>query len=96
MTVVSLDMAYRGSGKLITRLDTPPLSNRRHPDSPIALRVLTLAAALLIATPAVAANPGYCALWSREFIRIEMDHIDSAGLTRDRLRQALELDTERK
>src|SRR6516164_7177785 len=32
-------MAYRsfgGSGRLLTRLDTPPLSGRRHPDSFIA------------------------------------------------------------
>src|SRR6267143_5465058 len=43
MTVVSFSMAYRsfrgGSGRLHTRLDTPPLINRRHPDSCIALRV---------------------------------------------------------
>src|SRR3954451_19386756 len=35
MTVVSLDMAYRsfrgGSGRLDTRLDTPPISHRHHP-----------------------------------------------------------------
>src|SRR6202022_1222289 len=37
MTVVSFSRAYRsfrgGSGRLHTRLDTPPLINRRHPDS---------------------------------------------------------------
>ncbi len=36
-TVVSFSMAYRsfrgGSGRLDTRLDTPPSINRRHPDS---------------------------------------------------------------
>src|SRR4051794_22033335 len=40
MTVVSLDMAYRsfrgGSGRLDTRLDTPPISHRHHPVSRIA------------------------------------------------------------
>src|ERR1700732_1383947 len=40
MTVVSFSMAYRsfrgGSGRLHTRLDTPPLINRRHPDSCLA------------------------------------------------------------
>src|SRR5512143_3493149 len=39
MTVVSLDMAYRSFLEVwqaLTRLDTPPLSNRRHPDSRIA------------------------------------------------------------
>src|ERR1700720_3879069 len=40
MTVVSFSMAYRsfrgGSGSLHTRLDTPPLINRRHPDSCLA------------------------------------------------------------
>ena len=42
MTVVSFSMAYRsfrgGSGRLHTRLDTPPLINRRHPDSCLARR----------------------------------------------------------
>src|SRR4051794_23072997 len=36
MTVVSFNMAYRsfqgGSGRLDTRLDTPPSINRRHPN----------------------------------------------------------------
>src|SRR5713101_5067059 len=40
MTVVSFSMAYRsfrgGSGRLDTRLDTPPSINRRHPDSCLA------------------------------------------------------------
>jgi hypothetical protein len=40
MTVVSFSMAYRsfrgGSGRLHTRLDTPPSINRRHPDSCLA------------------------------------------------------------
>src|SRR5216683_7356929 len=40
MTVVSFSMAYRsfrgGSGRLVTRLDTPPSINRRHPDSCLA------------------------------------------------------------
>src|SRR6266478_6295984 len=40
MTVVSFSMAYRsfrgGSGRLHTRPDTPPLINRRHPDSCLA------------------------------------------------------------
>src|SRR5438270_11418301 len=40
MTVVSFNMAYRsfqgGSGRLDTRLDTPPSINRRHPDSCLA------------------------------------------------------------
>src|ERR1700731_3137400 len=44
MTVVSFSMAYRsfrgGSGRLHTRLDTPPLINRRHPDSCLALHTL--------------------------------------------------------
>src|ERR1700736_2703633 len=44
MTVVSFSMAYRsfrgGSGRLHTRLDTPPLINRRHPDSCLALGCL--------------------------------------------------------
>src|SRR5258705_13394320 len=43
MTVVSFSMAYRsfrgGSGRLHTRLDTPPLINRRHPDSCLARMV---------------------------------------------------------
>ena len=43
MTVLSLDMAYRsfrgGSGRLDTRLDTPPISFRHHPDSRIALDI---------------------------------------------------------
>src|ERR1700694_4287330 len=42
MTVVSFSMAYRsfpgGSGRLDTRLDTPPSINRRHPDSCLARR----------------------------------------------------------
>src|SRR6266403_2742893 len=41
MTVVSSSMAYRsfqgGSGRLDTRLDTPPSINRRHPVSCLAL-----------------------------------------------------------
>src|ERR1700724_3364786 len=40
MTVVAFSMAYRsfrgGAGRLHTRLDTPPLINRRHPDSCLA------------------------------------------------------------
>src|SRR3984893_6067731 len=40
MTVVSFSMAYRsfrgGSGRLDTRLDTPPSINRRHPNSCLA------------------------------------------------------------
>src|ERR1700736_1885819 len=40
MTVVSFSMAYRsfrgGSGRLHTRLDTPPVINRGHPDSCLA------------------------------------------------------------
>jgi hypothetical protein len=40
MTVVSFSMAYRsfwgGSGRLGTRLDTPPSINRRHPNSCLA------------------------------------------------------------
>jgi hypothetical protein len=48
MTLVSLDMAYRsfrgGSGRLDTRLDTPPSINRRHPDSGLA--PITLAESL--------------------------------------------------
>src|SRR5258706_7914930 len=40
MTVVSFSMAYRsfrgGSGRLDTRLDTPPSINRRHPVSCLA------------------------------------------------------------
>src|ERR1700730_15099781 len=40
MTVVSFSMAYRsfrgGSGRLDTRLDTPPSINRRHPNSGLA------------------------------------------------------------
>src|SRR5271155_5305404 len=46
MTVVSLDMAYRsfrgGSGRLDTRLDTPPSIKRRHPDSHLAPRAVAL------------------------------------------------------
>src|SRR5712672_3639325 len=42
MTVVSFNMAYRsfqgGSGRLDTRLDTPPSINRRHPNSCLAPR----------------------------------------------------------
>src|SRR5207253_6988653 len=45
MTVVSFNMAYRsfqgGSGRLDTRLDTPPSINRRHPNSCLA-RVLAI------------------------------------------------------
>src|SRR3954452_2075954 len=41
MMVVSFNMAYRsfqgGSGRLDTRLDTPPSINRRHPNSCLAL-----------------------------------------------------------
>src|ERR1700752_3631890 len=44
MTMVSLGMAYRSfrevSGRLDTRLDTPPSIKRRHPDSRIAQLVL--------------------------------------------------------
>src|ERR1700732_53893 len=44
MTVVSFSRAYRsfrgGSGRLHTRLDTPPLINRRHPDSCLALGIV--------------------------------------------------------
>src|SRR5258708_4726217 len=42
MAVVSFNMAYRsfqgGSGRLDTRLDTPPSINRRHPNSCLARR----------------------------------------------------------
>src|SRR5690242_4430856 len=46
MTVVSFDMAYRsfqgGSGRLDTRLDTPPSINRRHPNSCLAQGVVQI------------------------------------------------------
>src|SRR6202047_5658239 len=44
MTGGSFSMAYRsfrgGSGRLHTRLDTPPLINRRHPDSCLARQAI--------------------------------------------------------
>jgi len=55
------------------------------------VRVLVLATALLVASPAVAVDQGYCALWARKFVRIELDHIGSGGLTRNQLRDALDL-----
>ena len=58
-------------------------------------RVLALITGLLIAAPALAADPEFCALWAREFVRIEVDHIGSAGLTREKLRQTLDLYTGR-
>src|SRR5438552_12093325 len=51
MTVVSFNMAYRsfqgGSGRLDTRLDTPPSINRRHPNSCLALFSNPIASAVL-------------------------------------------------
>src|ERR1700680_2721504 len=48
MTVVSFSIAYRsfrgGSGRLDTRLDTPPSINRRHPDSRLARGAAIVAA----------------------------------------------------
>ena len=46
------------------------------------IRVLTAAGAFLVAAPAIAADPEYCALWGREFVRIEVDHIGSGKLSR--------------
>ena len=59
------------------------------------VRALALATALLMASPAIAVDQAYCALWAREFVRIEVDHIGSSGITRDQLRDALSLYTGR-
>ncbi|MGC0389737.1 hypothetical protein ACVIHA_004221 [Bradyrhizobium liaoningense] len=37
-----VSLSSRGSGRLVTRLDTPPSSHRHHPDSAIALLGLTM------------------------------------------------------